>query len=80
VYLFETKRRELLGKQLAEISRDLAGAASSSPRRRTWRTANSPAFLPRSGLGPPSWRFPESTQQHLLRQIMKLAQAIGGVR
>jgi hypothetical protein len=49
--------RPPLAQQLGNI------AAASSLRRPTWRTANSPAFPPRSGLGPVSWRVPASTRR-----------------
>jgi len=62
-YFFETKRRERLGNQLAEISRDLA------QRRIVIPAAPNVAYRELSGLpstiriGPASWRLPASTRR-----------------
>ena len=76
-YFFETKRRERLGNQLAEIRRDLAQHPIVIPAAPYAAHANSPACF-----HIPHWPGKLETTcidaQDLLRQLMELAQASGG--
>jgi hypothetical protein len=61
-YYFETRRRERLGSQLAEVGRDLAQRRIASRWRRTWCTASSTACPPRSAWPTAGWRSPAATR------------------
>jgi hypothetical protein len=53
-------------------------AASSSLRGRTWRTANFPTFLPRSGSGPVSWGPRASTRRTCSARSWNSRRPVGG--
>jgi hypothetical protein len=78
VYFLETKRRERLGNQLAEISRD------PGQRRIVIPAAQNLAYRELSGppatirIGPGKLEITRIDAQDLLRQLMELAQARGG--